>query len=83
MYIHVSILNVFLSLHCLNCVVENSNNYYDKHHYLIKSQGKFTQKKLFVYTLVYSKNLKEKRRYWKLEEETLNRTLWRTRFLRL
>jgi hypothetical protein len=25
-------------------------------------------------------DLKEKRRYWKLEEETLDRTLWRTRF---
>jgi hypothetical protein len=25
-------------------------------------------------------DLKEKRRYWKLEEEALDRTLWRTRF---
>jgi hypothetical protein len=25
-------------------------------------------------------NLKEKRRYWKLKEEALDRTLWRTRF---
>jgi hypothetical protein len=25
-------------------------------------------------------DLKEKRRYWKLKEEALNRTLWRTRF---
>jgi hypothetical protein len=25
-------------------------------------------------------NLKEKRGYWKLKEEALNRTLWRTRF---
>jgi hypothetical protein len=25
-------------------------------------------------------DLKEKRRYWKLKEETLDRTLWRTRF---
>jgi hypothetical protein len=28
-------------------------------------------------------DLKEKRRYWKLIEETLDRTLWRTRFGRL
>jgi hypothetical protein len=25
-------------------------------------------------------DLKEKRRYWKLEKEALDRTLWRTRF---
>jgi hypothetical protein len=25
-------------------------------------------------------DLKEKRRYWKLKEEALDRTLWRTRF---
>jgi hypothetical protein len=25
-------------------------------------------------------DLKEKRKYWKLEEEELDRTLWRTRF---
>jgi hypothetical protein len=25
-------------------------------------------------------NLKEKRRYWKLKAEALDRTLWRTRF---
>jgi hypothetical protein len=25
-------------------------------------------------------NLKENRRYWKLKEEALDRTLWRTRF---
>jgi hypothetical protein len=25
-------------------------------------------------------DLKEKRRYWKLKEETLDRTMWRTRF---
>jgi hypothetical protein len=25
-------------------------------------------------------DLKEKRRYWKLKEEELDRTLWRTRF---
>jgi hypothetical protein len=25
-------------------------------------------------------DLKEKRRYWKLNEEALDRTLWRTRF---
>jgi hypothetical protein len=25
-------------------------------------------------------NLKEKRRYWKLKEEALDRTVWRTRF---
>jgi hypothetical protein len=25
-------------------------------------------------------DLKEKRRYWKLEEEALDRTLWKTRF---
>jgi hypothetical protein len=25
-------------------------------------------------------DLKEKRRYWKLQEEALDRTLWRTRF---
>jgi hypothetical protein len=25
-------------------------------------------------------DLKEKRRYWKLKEEALNRTVWRTRF---
>jgi hypothetical protein len=25
-------------------------------------------------------NLKEKRRYWKLKEEALDRTLWRARF---
>jgi hypothetical protein len=25
-------------------------------------------------------DLKEKRRYWKLKEEVLDRTLWRTRF---
>jgi hypothetical protein len=25
-------------------------------------------------------NLKEKKRYWKLKEEALDRTLWRTRF---
>jgi hypothetical protein len=25
-------------------------------------------------------NLKEKKRYWKLQEEALDRTLWRTRF---
>jgi hypothetical protein len=25
-------------------------------------------------------NLKEKRRYWKVKEEALDRTLWRTRF---
>jgi hypothetical protein len=27
-------------------------------------------------------DLKEKRRYWKLKEEALDRTLWRTRFVR-
>jgi hypothetical protein len=27
-------------------------------------------------------DLKEKRRYWKLKEEALDRTLWRTRFRR-
>jgi hypothetical protein len=27
--------------------------------------------------------LKEKRRYWKLKEEALDRTLWRTRWKRL
>jgi hypothetical protein len=27
-------------------------------------------------------DLKEKRRYWKLKEEALDRTLWRTRFAR-
>jgi hypothetical protein len=28
-------------------------------------------------------DLKEKRRYWKLKEEALDRTLWRTRFRRV
>jgi hypothetical protein len=28
-------------------------------------------------------DLKEKRRYWKLKEEALDRTLWRTRFGRV
>jgi hypothetical protein len=27
-------------------------------------------------------DLKEKRKYWKLKEEALDRTLWRTRFVR-
>jgi hypothetical protein len=27
-------------------------------------------------------DLKEKKRYWKLKEEALDRTLWRTRFVR-
>jgi hypothetical protein len=27
-------------------------------------------------------DLKEKRRYWKLKEEALDRTVWRTRFVR-
>jgi hypothetical protein len=26
------------------------------------------------------KNLKEKRRHWKLKDEALDRTLWKTRF---
>jgi hypothetical protein len=28
----------------------------------------------------YQLDLKEKRRYWKLKEEALDRTLWRTSF---
>jgi hypothetical protein len=28
-------------------------------------------------------DVKEKRRYWKLKEEALDRTLWRSRFVRV
>ena len=42
--------------------------------------------KIFTYKSLRLKqlldDLKEKRRYWKLKEEALDRTLWRTRFRR-
>jgi hypothetical protein len=54
-----------------------------------KANGKTTTLLLFLDSLFQkqrqmrdasSGDLKEKRRYWKLKEEALDRTLWRTRF---